>query len=113
MGRSQRRELRSQLATIIEHLLKLQYSNAPEPRAGWIETIGQERREIERLLEDSPSLRRELVALAAREWSRTAPFVCDLLIERREMDTGGRPDPLAGGYSEDQLLGPWLPDRSR
>jgi hypothetical protein len=32
LGRSQRRELRSRLATIIEHLLKLQFSPAMEPR---------------------------------------------------------------------------------
>jgi uncharacterized protein DUF29 len=31
LGRSQRRELRSRLATIIEHLLKLQFSSAVEP----------------------------------------------------------------------------------
>ena len=71
LGRSQRRELRSRLATIIEHLLKLEYSPATEPRLGWIETIGRERREIERLLEDSPSLRGELEqALAHRELRR-------------------------------------------
>lgn len=31
LGRSQRRELRSRIATIIEHLLKLQCSPAAEP----------------------------------------------------------------------------------
>ena len=72
LGRSQRRELRSRLATIIEHLLKLEYSPATEPRLGWIETIGRERREIERLLEDSPSLRGELEQALAAEWQRTA-----------------------------------------
>ena len=46
LGRSQRRELRSRIAVIIEHLLKLEQSPATEPRPGWIETIGRERREI-------------------------------------------------------------------
>jgi Domain of unknown function DUF29 len=32
LGRSQRRELRSRIATIIRHLLKLQYSLAADPR---------------------------------------------------------------------------------
>jgi len=113
LGLSQRRELRSRLSTLIEHLLKLQYSNAPDPRAGWIETVGRERREIELLLEDSPSLRRELGSLVALEWSRTAPFVCDLLVERREMDACDSPDSHAPGYAEDQLLGSWLPDPPR
>ena len=62
LGRSQRRELRSRIAVVIEHLLKLARSPAEEPRAGWIETIARERAEIERLLEDSPSLRGELRA---------------------------------------------------
>ena len=50
LGRSQRRELRSRIAVILEHLLKLEHSSATAPRSGWIETIGRERADIERLL---------------------------------------------------------------
>ena len=55
LGRSQRRELKSRIANLTEHLLKLELSSASQPRAGWLETVGRERREIELLLEDSPS----------------------------------------------------------
>src|SRR5271168_4846234 len=60
LGRSQRHELRSRIAVIIEHLLKLEHSPAIDPRRGWMETISHERLNIEYLLEDSPSLRGEL-----------------------------------------------------
>src|SRR5918994_6690943 len=39
LGISQRDAVRSQLRRIIEHCLKLEYSPAREPRAGWHETI--------------------------------------------------------------------------
>ena len=57
LGRSQSRELGSRIAVIIEHLIKLETSPAADPRPGWIDTIGRERRDIEDLLNDSPSLR--------------------------------------------------------
>ena len=50
-GRSQRRELKSRVANLIEHLLKLEISSASQPRAGSLETVDRERREIELLLE--------------------------------------------------------------
>jgi hypothetical protein len=70
LGRSERRELTGRLSTIIEHLVKLNQSPASEPRPGWEQTIRRERAEIERLLEDSPSLGRDIPALAARETKR-------------------------------------------
>ena len=70
LGISQRKELRSRIATIIEHLLKLELSPAAEPRAGWGDTVDRERREIEVLLEASPSLRRETPALIEIETRR-------------------------------------------
>ena len=111
LGRSQRRELRSRLATIVEHLLKLQFSSAIEPRAGWIETIGRERREIDLLLEDSPSLRSELDQALILSFQRTAPFVAGLLIDRGEADPSVRPQLESAGYTVEQVLSDWLPER--
>jgi Domain of unknown function DUF29 len=110
LGRSQRRELRSRLATIVEHLLKLQLSPAMEPRAGWIETIGRERREIELLLEDSPSLRGELENSLEVAVKRTVPFVASLLIARGEAGPDVRLQLENSGYTVEQVLGDWLPE---
>jgi hypothetical protein len=109
LGRSQRRELRSRIAVVIEHLLKLERSPAMEPRQGWIETVGRERREIERLLEDSPSLRGELGGLVALEESRTASFVAELLARRGEIDQAACLLGERAAYTAEQILGDWLP----
>src|SRR5690348_14256383 len=49
LGRQERNELRRRLETIFEHLLKLMFSQAPEPRAGWANTVRRSRREVARL----------------------------------------------------------------
>src|SRR5215471_19323643 len=63
LGASQRRELLSRLAVIVEHLMKLEHSPAIDPRIGWMDTISRERLNIEDLLKDSPSLRNELASM--------------------------------------------------
>jgi len=59
MGRSERKELKSRFTTLIEHLLKIKYWQAEKANntRGWRQTIVEQRRQIEYLLEDSPSLR--------------------------------------------------------
>jgi Domain of unknown function DUF29 len=47
LGRSDLNMVRSQVRRIIEHLLKLEYSPAPEPRADWRSSVAQARDEIE------------------------------------------------------------------
>ncbi len=54
LGRSQRRELRNQLTTMLEHCLKLCYSTYTQDYRGWTETIRRSQRELQDLLEDSP-----------------------------------------------------------
>jgi hypothetical protein len=41
LGRSQRHELHSRLAVILEHLMKLEHSPAIDPRTGWMDTISR------------------------------------------------------------------------
>jgi hypothetical protein len=56
LGRSDRREIESRLAVILEHLLKWQFQ--PEHRsASWRATLLEQRNRIDRLLRESPSLR--------------------------------------------------------
>jgi hypothetical protein len=56
LGRSQKKELKSRLTTLLEHLLKRTYVRLPENYSGWERTIREQRRQITFLLEDSPSL---------------------------------------------------------
>ncbi|HAZ43618.1 MAG TPA: DUF29 domain-containing protein [Cyanobacteria bacterium UBA11369] len=59
MGRSEKKELKSRLIVLIEHLLKLMYWEAEKAynARGWRNTIVEQRRQIGLSLEDSPSLR--------------------------------------------------------
>ena len=43
LGKSERDAVRSQIRRIIEHLLKLAYSRAEQPRVNWMETIDDAR----------------------------------------------------------------------
>jgi uncharacterized protein DUF29 len=59
LGKSERRALLSQVARLVEHLLKLAYApiRVSRPnRRGWEVTIRGSRRRIRRLLNQSPSL---------------------------------------------------------
>jgi hypothetical protein len=51
-GNSERRELRSRLTVLLEHLLKLRYSPADRPRIGWRETIRRERHTVGLVLKE-------------------------------------------------------------
>lgn len=115
LGRSDRREMASRIATVIEHLVKLACSPGPEPRQGWRQTIRRERIEIELLLKDSPSLRRAIANIA----SSIAGGAIELALE--EMDARGELtrslrqtlrtkkylDVFA--YTPEQILGDWFP----
>lgn len=56
LARRDQREIRSRLIILLSHLLK--YAYQPDRRSrSWIATILEQRRQIELVLEDSPSLR--------------------------------------------------------
>jgi hypothetical protein len=109
LGRSQLRELRTRIALIIEHLLKLEYSPAAAPRRGWMETVGRERSDIELLLADSPSLGRETDRMIAEETARAGRHIVEALRRHGE----ATPDVVAkiatATYLRDQVLGDWFP----
>ena len=62
MGRSEKKELKSHLITLIEHFLKLEYWQLEKENnaRGWRNTVAEQRLQIELTLEDSPSLRNML-----------------------------------------------------
>ena len=114
LGSSQRRELRSRLLTIIMHLLKLRASAATRPRAGWQDTIDRERSElIDGLLQQSPSLQREIVPAIA-DLTPKAKFRVERELRRRGELTAKAQARLAeSSFTEQEVLGDWFPDESR
>ena len=111
LGRSQRAELKSQIRRVLRHLFKLVASPAAEPRGGWRATIRDARVEIEDVLEDSPSLRREIADIVAKQGHSAAKLAAADL-ERH----GERADKLSailqrGGFTAEEVLGDWFPER--
>ena len=69
LGRSDKRELGNRLRILVLHLLKWRYQ--PDGRVGshsWEDTIWEQRTQLMLLLEESPSLQRELPAQLARHY---------------------------------------------
>jgi hypothetical protein len=107
VGRAERSALFSHVATVIEHLIKLQASPAIAPRTGWQETVLRARSEIERLLEDSPSLRPAVGGAIERELPRARRIAAMALALHGEQPTV-KIDAI--DYSSEQVLGEWLPN---
>lgn len=57
LGKSEKKEVKSRLTTLLEHLLKRIYIDMPQEFNGWERTIRNQRTEIEFSLDDSPSLK--------------------------------------------------------
>jgi hypothetical protein len=107
LAKNQQRELASRIATIIEHLTKLQVSPASAPRAGWRSTIRQQRRELEHLFKSAPSLRSKVPLVIAEESRGASQAAIDDLFDRGEIDTADiELEPL----TEEAVIGPGLPD---
>jgi hypothetical protein len=105
MGASERRELLNRLQVLLVHLLKHQYQ--PERRGkSWLLTIHHQRTAIERLLEQSPSLKgllsEENLAKVYAKSVREAVIETDL--DRHLF-------PIVCPYRLDQILSDdWMPD---
>jgi hypothetical protein len=69
LGKSDWRELSSRLAVLVTHLLK--WSHQPELRetSTWRHTIRTQRRDIGKLLKQSPSLRRQVPEMIAEDYA--------------------------------------------
>src|ERR671910_1039470 len=107
LGRSDWRAARSQVQRVVEHLLKLEFSPAREPRSEWVDSIDQARDELADLL--TPVLRREIEDDLVTAFERG----------KREATKGLRRDgereaakalPAACPYSLDQIVSHgWYP----
>ncbi len=112
LGRSDRRQLRSQIRRVLRHLLKLEVSPAMEPRAGWRSTILDARSEIDDVLHDSPSLRREVDGLIAEQLATAAELAAADLGRHGEPAEAVRARIQKAGFTAEQVLGDWFPEAS-
>ena len=68
LAKRDRRELESRLDVLLNHLLKRCYIPTPENYRGWELTIREQRKELQRLLKQSPSLRSYLSEIFDEVW---------------------------------------------
>jgi hypothetical protein len=113
LGKSLRLGLRSQIARIIQHEVKLEYSPALDPRNGWRRTIRQARVAIDRILEDSPSLKREVPRLIREETGRAIQLAIIDMEEHGELDLIELPTLRKASFTEEHVLGDWFPEEPR
>ena len=109
LGRSDRQGLESRIATTIEHLLKLEFSPAADPRAGWEETVGRSRAEIAMLLRTSPSLQRLLPEIIDDRTESVRRIARRSLAQYGELAQAVSVGIAERRYTEDQILGDWWP----
>jgi hypothetical protein len=110
LGKSDRRALTSHIARILRHLLKLAASPATAPRAGCQESIEDARGEIEILLGDSPSLRREVDELIRKQGPVAATRAATDLARHGEPAEKVWAMLERGGLSAEEVLGDWFPE---
>jgi hypothetical protein len=106
LGTNLRSAVTSRTREIILHLLKLQYSPAVEPRAGWRESVGKQRDDLE--LEITPSLRRHLATELETIFLKARRRAVDELAQDRV-----KPDqlPATCPYTLEQIVDPvWRPE---
>ena len=113
LGKSERSALRSQIMRIIQHLTKLERSSSVEPRSGWKRSIRLARVQIQKGLEESPSLRRELGRMVREEMRRGIELAIGDLEEHEEIDEVGAAVLRRASYSSEQVLGDWFPEEPR
>lgn len=99
MGASERRELINRLAVLLAHLLKWQYQPSFRGRS-WQLTLKEQRRRLQRLLRDNPSLR-----------ARLSDFIGDaygdaILLAAKETGLDESGFPTQCPYTEKDILDP-------
>jgi hypothetical protein len=106
LGGSLYRSVRSRVRTIIEHLLKLEYSPAAEARGLWRDMIDAQRADLEDDL--TASLKRRLRSELPRQYLRARVAAARSL--RRYGETAAADAlPETCPYTLDQIAGDWLP----
>lgn len=87
LGKSQRKELKSRLQTLLAHLLKRLCVRLPPDYNGWERTIREQRKELGLLLEDSPSLNQLLLEVVDKTYQKALTEVKEDYPETQFPDT--------------------------
>jgi hypothetical protein len=104
LGRSERRELDSRITVLLVHLLKRELQPHKRDTPSWLTSITNQRVELERVLRDSPSLRRQVSEAIAQAFPSALRLA---RIETRQKDA---PLPPECPWTPEQLLDPdYLP----
>lgn len=106
LGKSDKREVRSRVATILLHLIKLAASPATAPREGWEDTLFEQRGRLRAVLKDSPSLRSIVSNVIAEELPDARQRALRSLAAHGELP---RVDMESIAFTDEEVLGPWIP----
>ncbi len=102
LANRERREVRSRLRVILQHLLKWKFQPERQSR-GWSSTIRTQRDDLGEVLNDNPSLRSELQAFLPKAYARSRENALD--------ETGLYRLPETCPWTIEQVMSPdFLPD---
>jgi hypothetical protein len=101
VGRSQKRELRSRLERLIQHLLKWQFQPGRRSES-WRITIGEQRTFIPGIIDDSPSLKSFPADIFAEAFAAGRRAAID------ETGLQAKSFPKEAPFTIDQALDPWF-----
>ena len=108
LGKSERKAVRSEVRRILEHLLKLTYSPAAEPRADWERSIIDARANLEDDL--SPTLRRDIEETIEKQYRIARRQAAAAFRKYGEIDALRRL-PVECPYTLEQVLrNDWYPE---
>ena len=107
LGKQQRQEMRNRLSILLAHLLKWEYQSQKRSRS-WLATIRVQRRDLLRLLEESPSLKSYLDEALAKAY----PNARDLAVGETNLPSATFPMQCPYQWSEttDEQFYPGEPD---
>ncbi len=106
LGRAAKSAALNNASVVIEHLLKLQFSPATDPRPGWVDTIVEHRRRLE--LDLTPRLRQILEEELSRVYALTRRGTERKLRAHGE-HAAADALPETCPYTLDQITGDWWP----
>lgn len=106
LGDAKKSAVLSNAAVVVEHLLKLQFSPAAEPRAGWIDSVLEHRNRLE--FDLTPRLRQILQDELARIYE-VARRTAERRLRVHGEDAAADALPPICPYHVEQITGDWWP----